>query len=106
MTIRSIILSMLVLASFNIQAQPENLPNKLSVFSPLRVGQKISLKESFGLWEINLLNNGEIGTHTIQEINTSYLVLLDVAKITKTWIPLTSVKVVSVMTIPGVSGGK
>lgn len=71
-----------------------------SIFQALRVGQKVSLKESFGFWEISVLNNGEIGVFTILEITPTHLLLIDPAQVTKSWIPISSVSRVSVMKIP------
>lgn len=72
-----------------------------SIFQALRVGQKVSLKESFGFWEVSVLNNGEIGVNTILEITPTHLLLNDPMQLTKSWIPINSVNRVSVIKIPG-----
>ena len=72
-----------------------------SIFQALRVGQKVSLKQSFGFWEVSVLNNGEIGLNTILEITPTHLLLDDPVQVTKFWIPTSSVSRVTVMKIPG-----
>lgn len=76
------------------------------IFQALKVGQKVSLKESFGQYEIGLLNNGEFGSHTIVEINSSHLVLIDIGQITRSWVPVSAVKVVAWTKVPGVLPNK
>jgi hypothetical protein len=76
------------------------------IFQSLKVGQKVSLKESFGQWEIGLLNNGEYGSHSILEINNSYLLLIDIGQITRYWVPISSVKIVTWTKVPGVLSTK
>jgi len=71
-----------------------------TIFQALRVGQKVSLKESFGFWEISVLNNGEMGVNTIMEITPTHLLLNDPAQVTKSWIPISAVNRVTVMKIP------
>jgi len=75
-----------------------------SIFQELRVGQKVSLKESFGLWEVSVLNNGEIGLNTILEITPTYLVINDPMQLAKSWIPISSVHRVTVLKLPVASG--
>ena len=76
------------------------------IFQALKVGQRVSLKESFGQWEVGLLNDGEIGTHSIVEINNSYFVLMDLAQVTRFWVPTTSIKAVTWIKVPGLSRPK
>ncbi len=76
------------------------------IFQALKVGQKVNLKESFGQYEIGLLNNGEIGSHTIVEINASHIVLMDIGQFTRSWVPVSAVKVVAWTKIPGVLPNK
>lgn len=76
-----------------------------SIFQDLRVGQKVSLKESFGFWEVSVLNNGEIGLNTILEITPTYLVINDPMQFAKSWIPISSVHRVTILKLP-VAGGQ
>ena len=75
-----------------------------SIFQALKAGQKVSLKESFGFWEVSVLNNGDIGVNTILEITPNYLVVNDPLQVTKSWIPIGSVHRVTVMKVPTSAG--
>jgi len=70
-----------------------------SIFQSLKAGQKVSIKESFGFWEISVINNGEIGVDTILEITPNYLVVIDPMRITKSWIPIGAVRRVTVLKV-------
>lgn len=74
------------------------------IFQPLKVGQKVSVKENYGFWEVSVLNNGEIGVSTIVEIRPTHLVIIDPMQIAKSWIPISSINKVTVLKILGVDG--
>ena len=90
-------------------AQPDTgnrVGSSSGIFQALKVGQKVSLKENFGQYEISLLNNGELGSHIIVEINASHLVLIDIGQITRSWVPASAVKVVAWTKVPAVLPNK
>jgi len=94
-------LSLVFFSSHNASAQSDAAAKlSSSIFQALKVGQKVSLKESFGFWDISVLNNGESGVFTILEITPTHLLLNDPAQVTKSWIPISSVNRISVIKIP------
>ncbi len=81
----------LLAASPALQAQDRVPP--AGIFKPLRVGQKVTLveKAAAGI-EIRLLNDGAWGSHAIVEIAAGYIVLEDLVAVSRTWIPVTSIR--------------
>lgn len=73
------------------------------VFRALKVGQKVSLtdKGTSGI-EIQLLNDGAIGTHTVIEVGATYIVLDDIVSVSRQWIPVTALRGVVWTRIPQV----
>jgi len=62
------------------------------IFGGLKVGQKVTLADKAGVYEISLLNDGSIGSHVVIEIGAEYLVLDDLVAVSRRWIPATSVR--------------
>lgn len=83
------------LVSTAVHSQESSSKVSLGIFSTLKIGQKISFKDSGGHFEISLFNNGEVGSHVIQEIHPTFIVATDIVGVAKLWIPLTSVKSVT-----------
>lgn len=80
-------------------ALPQDMAEK-SVFSTLRTGQKIILKESpSGRYEILVFKDAP-GTSKITEIGRDYLVVEDAAGISELRIPVTSISVIRTIKSP------
>lgn len=62
------------------------------IFAGLKVGQKVSLTDKGGAYEVGLLNDGSIGAYVVIEIGAEYLVLDDLVAVSRRWIPATSVR--------------
>lgn len=75
-------------------SQPPAAKRK-TVFSTLKVGQAVTLKEKGSAWEIGTV--GEIGllSHKVTEIGDDFIVLRDGAGIVETRIPVTAVRAVT-----------
>jgi hypothetical protein len=76
------------------------------IFQPLKVGQKVTMHDR-GTWgiEIQLLNDGAIGTHTVIEVSTAHIVVEDIVAVSRHWIPVSAIREVVWTRIPE-SGGK
>lgn len=74
-------------------SQPQPAPKK-SIFSTLKVGQSVSLKEKASGWEVSTTDDVAPLTHQIAEIKDDYIVLLDEAGSVETRIPVTAVRAV------------
>lgn len=67
-----------------------------SVLQPLRVGLAVTAKPAGGIaWDINILEDGQIGTHLVVEVGVEHVVVQDLAGVTRTWIPLSAIRSVS-----------
>lgn len=73
-------------------SQPQAAAKK-TVFSTLKVGQPVALKDKGHLFEITEMD-GDTGTHTVVEIGDDYIVLRDVAEVIESRIPIYAIKVV------------
>ncbi len=65
-----------------------------TVFSPLKVGQPVALKERGALYEVVTVAEAGPLTHKVVEVGDDFIVLLDEAGVTETRIPLTAVRAV------------
>ena len=74
------------------------------VFRPLKPGHKVSLVDLSGGIEIQLLNDGAIGTYTVVEVGTAHLVLQDISGLTRRWRPVTAVRAVVWTRLPTAGG--
>ncbi len=83
----SFILCLILTADLNAQAAS----NIAEIFKPLRVGQSVSVVEGQRGIEITVMDSAEIGTHLVSELSVNHIVIQDIAKISKTWIPVTSI---------------
>ncbi len=68
-----------------------------TVFSTLKVGQSVTLKEKGGLYEIGTLDEAPLLTHKVAEIGDDYIVLVDGVGIAETRIPVTAVRAVGML---------
>jgi hypothetical protein len=62
------------------------------LFAALKVGQKVTLTDKGGAYEISLLNEGSIGAYVVIEIGAEHLVLDDLVAVSRRWIPSTAIK--------------
>ncbi len=67
---------------------------KKTVFSGLKVGQQVGLKDHGTAFEISVLSEDVPQSHKVIEIGEDFLVLEDVAEVTQTTIPVYSIKAV------------
>jgi len=65
---------------------------KKSIFSTLKIGQAVTLKEKGLLWEIHTMDNENVLTHKVIEIGDDYIVLLDDPGSVETRIPIYAVR--------------
>ena len=64
-----------------------------AIFKPLRVGQKVTLVDKGGAGvDVQLLNDGTIGTHSVIELGSGHILVEDLVAISRTWIPTTSIR--------------
>ena len=72
-----------------------------TVFSTLKVGQSVTLKERAGLFEVGTTDEAGPLTHKVVEVGDGFLVLRDEAGAVESRIPVTAVRaVVHVTTKP------
>jgi len=74
-----------------------DLPKReAGLFSVLRAGQGVMLKESSGRYEITILDVGPGGrlSHSVTEVGPDYLVVQDLAEVTETRVPVYSLKAI------------
>jgi hypothetical protein len=67
---------------------------KKTVFSALKVGQAVSLKDKATGWEIGTTDDETVLMHKVAEIGDEYIVLHDEAGSVETRLPLTAVRAV------------
>jgi hypothetical protein len=65
-----------------------------TIFSTLKVGQAVTLKDKGGLYEIGTVDDAERLTHKVVEIGDDYIAVQDEVGVTDTRIPLTAVRAV------------
>jgi len=65
-----------------------------TVFSTLKAGQSVPLKERAGLYEVGTVDEGGPLTHKVVEIGDDYLVLKEDAGTVESRIPVTAVRAV------------
>jgi hypothetical protein len=83
----SLILSLTLVADLRAQA----VGNIVEIFKPLRVGQSVSVIEGQRRIEITVMDSVEVGTHLVSELSASHIAVQDIAKISKTWVPIKSI---------------
>lgn len=64
-------------------------------FGPLRVGDKVTMREKQGRYEFTLLPKLDGGSHTVVELARDHIAVEDIAGVNRTWIPVTSVQAVT-----------
>jgi hypothetical protein len=67
---------------------------KKTVFSGLKVGQQVGLKDNGTTFEINFLTEEIPQGQTVIEVGDDFVVLEDLAKVTQTTIPVYSLKAI------------
>lgn len=83
----------LVAAGARLSSQPP-VPQKAGVFSALRVGQAVSLKDKGGLFEVGTVDGADPLTHKVVEVGETHIVVRDGSGQIDTAIPVTSVRAV------------
>lgn len=71
-----------------------------SVFSELKVGQPVGLKDRGTAYEISVFEDNLPQSHNVVEIGENFIVLQDVAKVTKTTIPVYAIKSIVRLKVP------
>ena len=78
-----------------VNAQPAD------IFKPLKVGQHINITSVNGGVELSLLDDGVLPSgYVVIELGSTYLLVEDYIKITRTWIPVTSIVKVTHTRLP------
>jgi hypothetical protein len=67
-------------------------PAKKTVFSSLKLGQSVTLKDKGSAWEIGTTDDEAPLTHKVAEIGEDYIVLRDEPGAVETRIPVTAVR--------------
>jgi hypothetical protein len=62
------------------------------VFSGLRVGQSVSLKDEGAAFTITFFEPEILQSHKVIEVGNDYVVLRDIAEVSETTVPLYSIK--------------
>ena len=75
-------------------------PAGKGLFSGLKAGRSVGLKDVGAAYEITVMGDEPLG-HEVVEVGTDYLVLRDVAGWTETRIPVSSIKSVTRVVLPG-----
>ncbi len=71
------------------------------IFKPLKVGQHINITSVNGGVEVSLLDDGALPSgYVVVELGSSYLLVEDYVKITRSWIPVTSIVKVTHTRLP------
>jgi len=71
------------------------------IFKPLKVGQHINITSVNGGVELSLLDDGVLPSgYVVVELGSTYLLVEDYIKITRTWIPVTSIVKVTHTRLP------
>lgn len=85
-----------VVVAFTVSTETSQPPSaaKKTVFSSLKVGQSVTLKEKGPLWEVGTTDDEAPLTHKVAEIDDGYIVLRDEAGAVETRIPVTAVRAV------------
>jgi hypothetical protein len=73
----------------------DQITNPAAVLQGLHVGQKVSLSDKGGMYKVDVLDEGEIGTYQVTELTSSHLGVIDIVGMTTTRIPVTSISAVS-----------
>ena len=76
-------------------------PSQLAIFHALKPGQRVALNSLAGTWEIQLLNDGSIGSYSIVELGHSHIQLTDFSGLRKIWIPASAIRSVLWTQVPG-----
>jgi hypothetical protein len=84
---------MLALAVTTGASQPPEAPRK-TIFSTLKVGQSVTLKDKGPAWEIHTTDDETPLTHKVAEVGEDYIVLHDEPGAVETCIPVTAVRAV------------
>ena len=70
----------------------EDTKRSKGVFSSLRVGQSISLKDEGSAFSITTFEPELPQSHKVVEVGSDYIVVRDIAEITDTLVPIYSIK--------------
>jgi hypothetical protein len=75
--------------------------SQLAIFHALKPGQRVALNSLAGTWEIQLINDGSIGSYSIVELGHSHIQLMDFSGLRKIWIPASAIRSVLWTQVPG-----
>ncbi len=71
------------------------------IFKPLKVGQHVNITSVNGGVEVSLLDDGALPSgYVVVELGSTYLLVEDYVKITRSWIPLTAIVKVTHTRLP------
>jgi hypothetical protein len=88
MSLTAVVVVLALSSSFAVEA-----PKKSNrVFSALKVGQPVNLKDHGAAFSISFMDDGTPLTHTVVEVGEDYVVVQDVAGVTDTIVPVYSLK--------------
>jgi hypothetical protein len=69
--------------------------SRATFLQALRVGQSITLKPGGMLVEIDILNEGTMGSYVVVEVAAQHIVLQDITGTTRSWIPTSAIKAIN-----------
>lgn len=92
----SVVVAMLVgLAITATSGSSEPPPaRKQGIFTSMKVGQSVSLREKGPMWEVHTTDDGTPLTHKVAEIGEDYIVVRDETGMIETRIPVTAIRAV------------
>lgn len=98
----ALLASLTLWAAWPATALPQTAPRAAAsaqtvaaVLRPLKPGLMVSMRLQSGAWELSILNDGQVGTHSVIELGPSHVVLQDLASVTRIWIPVTAILAVT-----------
>ncbi len=83
-----------VLALSTAASQPQAPAKKAALFSALKIGQPVTVREKGQSFEISTMEGDTVGTHTVAEIGDDYIVLRDVAEVAELRVPIYAIRAV------------
>lgn len=72
----------------------QNAPNPKSVFSILKVGQAVNLKDHGSAYSLSIIEDEVPLSHTVVEVGVNYVVVRDIAGVTDSVVPVNAVKAI------------
>jgi hypothetical protein len=96
-----VVAALLVTALFSTATSQPTPAVRRTVFSSLKVGQPVNLKDKGALFEISTIDESTPLSHKVVEVGDDFVVLRDEAGVVERCIPVTAVRAVTHSKIKG-----